>query len=141
LLPEAGMYAASVRRERTLCAARCNADSYRSDHDVRREVTPGIAALRFRRHERRILMKEFLAPTKYCDSADPSIIATMATIRQGRAGREAAVRLFHLVRDEVHYAFGPWGTTASSTLARLQGGCSNKSNLLVALLRAAGIPA
>ncbi len=55
--------------------------------------------------------------------------------------REAAVRLFDFVRDEIPYRFGPWGLCASETLARGEGSCTNKANLLVALLRAAGTAA
>jgi len=86
-------------------------------------------------------MTEFLARTRYCDWDHPEIVATMEATRQGCSGREAAVRQFRFVRDEVRYAFGPWGLPASSVLFRRYGTCSNKSNLLVALLRAAGIPA
>jgi hypothetical protein len=52
-----------------------------------------------------------------------------------------AVAVFEFVRDEVLYTFGAWGVPASATLERRTGMCTNKSNLLVALLRRAGIPA
>jgi hypothetical protein len=55
--------------------------------------------------------------------------------------RAAAVRLFRFVRDEILYAFGPWNIPASAVLARRNGTCANKNNLLIALLRGAGIPA
>ncbi|MDQ3357003.1 MAG: transglutaminase-like domain-containing protein [Actinomycetota bacterium] len=51
------------------------------------------------------------------------------------------MRLYRFVRDEIPYAFGPWGVRASQTLAQGTGTCTNKANLLVALLRAAGIGA
>jgi transglutaminase-like putative cysteine protease len=86
-------------------------------------------------------MTEYLAPTKYCDRDDASLTRAATAIGRGRTERDAAVRLFRFVRDEVRYAFGPWGIPASSTLARRFGTCSNKSNLLVALFRARGIPA
>jgi hypothetical protein len=51
------------------------------------------------------------------------------------------VRLFEGVRDHVRYTFMPWNARASDTLASREGMCTNKSNLLVALLRASRIPA
>lgn len=85
---------------------------------------------------------EFLAPTRYCDSQAVTVRALCDHLT-GDAGseREAAVRLYRFVRDEIPYAFGPWGVRASQTLARGTGTCTNKANLLVALLRAAGIGA
>jgi hypothetical protein len=85
---------------------------------------------------------EYLAPTRYCDAGHPAIVAALREIVDGREDeREAAVELFCFVRDHVRYEFGPWGQTASDTLALRAGTCTNKANLLVALLRAAGIPA
>ena len=83
---------------------------------------------------------ELMAPTRYCDS-EAREIGELAVALTGGAGseREAAARLFRYVRDDVSYAFGPWGVRASETLGRREGNCTNKANLLVALLRAAGI--
>jgi hypothetical protein len=49
--------------------------------------------------------------------------------------------LFEWVRDAVEYRLGLYRHTASETLAQRWGSCSNKANLLVALLRALGVPA
>jgi len=49
--------------------------------------------------------------------------------------------MFYWVRDNVLYRVGLWNVTAAETLAIREGTCTNKSNLLVALLRARGIPA
>ena len=85
---------------------------------------------------------ESLAATRYCDVEHPAIKALVAELLDGRESkREAAIKLFEWVRDHVRYEFGPWGVPASQTLTRHVGTCTNKSNLLVALLRAAGIPA
>ena len=85
---------------------------------------------------------KYLAPTRYCDPGHPAIVAALGEILNGREDeRQAAVKLFRFVRDQVRYEFGPWGAAASDTLALRAGTCTNKANLLVALLRAAGIPA
>jgi len=60
--------------------------------------------------------------------------------------REKAIRIFYFVRDEIRYnAFSPRSTDAlyraSHTLASGEGYCVQKAILLVALARAAGIPA
>ncbi len=85
---------------------------------------------------------EFLAATRYCDSGAITARALSDHLtRDAGSEREAAVRLYRFVRDEIPYAFGPWGIRASQTLAHGTGTCTNKANLLVALLRAAGIGA
>ncbi len=61
--------------------------------------------------------------------------------RGRRDDRHLATTVFRFVRDRVRYAFGPWDTSASETLLAREGTCANKSTLLVALLRATGIPA
>jgi transglutaminase-like putative cysteine protease len=84
-----------------------------------------------------------LMVTRFCDHEHPAIHDALARVRADAApGEESlAVAAFDFVRDHVRYAFEPWGTTASDTLAHRQGTCTNKANLLIALLRAAGIPA
>ena len=85
---------------------------------------------------------EFLAASPFCDLEQPAVAALAATLAETTASeRETAVRMFEWVRDEILYFFGPWNTTASHTLRTREGTCTNKANLLVALLRAAGIPA
>jgi uncharacterized membrane protein YdfJ with MMPL/SSD domain len=85
---------------------------------------------------------DFLEATGYCDFDHPSIRATLAEVLDGsESPKGAAIKLFRFVRDDVLYAFGPWKASASRTLASHAGTCTNKSNLLIALLRGAGIPA
>jgi RND superfamily putative drug exporter len=85
---------------------------------------------------------EHLEVTRYCDWRHSAVFAAVAGVLDGdESDREAAVKLFRFVRDEILYEFGPWGVTASETLERRGGTCTNKANALVALLRAAGIPA
>jgi hypothetical protein len=87
-------------------------------------------------------MDAFLAPSRYCDCDHPWVAtATSRAVRGARSQRAAAVRIFRFVRDEVLYMFGPWGVEASHTLQERRGTCTNKNNLLIAMLRRAGIPA
>jgi len=83
-----------------------------------------------------------LATSRYCDWRHPTMFAAIAgQLKGGETETETAVALFNLVRDGIEYQFAPWGVSASETLQRGSGTCTNKANLLVALLRAAGIPA
>jgi hypothetical protein len=84
----------------------------------------------------------YLGPTPWCDSNHPSIreLAFELT-RDAHTAREAAVALFYWVRDSIAYTMGDWNQRASETIARRVGTCSNKSNVMVALARAIGIPA
>jgi transglutaminase-like putative cysteine protease len=92
--------------------------------------------------EAALSMSDWLASTRYCDSEHPTIRkAARDTCRAAVSERAAAVELFRFVRDRVLYTFGPWGIPASTTLALREGTCTNKNNLLVALLRSVGIPA
>ncbi len=87
-------------------------------------------------------MKQFLDRGRYCDWDHPSIHAALSSVLSGVGSTTAAaVRLFEFVRDQVLYTFSPWSVAASETLAAREGMCTNKSNLLVALFRAVGIPA
>jgi transglutaminase-like putative cysteine protease len=84
----------------------------------------------------------YLGATGYCDVRHPEIQALAYELAaEGQGPRATAVRMFEWVRDEILYFLGPWGVTASHTLHVREGTCTTKSNLLVALLRAAGIPA
>jgi len=88
-----------------------------------------------------------LAPTPLIDSDAPAIRAFAAAVVAGADDRrDAAVRLYYAVRDEV--AYDPYsveisddGFRASACLARGRGFCVTKAALLAAVARAAGIPA
>jgi hypothetical protein len=84
-----------------------------------------------------------LAESEFCDWGDEGIMRLAADLRSRSADeREYAVNAFYWVRDNVFYAMGsdqPW--RASDTLRQRHGNCWSKSNLLVALCRASGIPA
>ena len=91
-------------------------------------------------------MKEFLRATDIIDSANPTIVAAAAEIVGDATGDEdVARRCFEWVRDSVRhssdYQLSVVTCTASDVLKHRAGFCYAKSHLLVALLRARGVPA
>lgn len=86
-------------------------------------------------------LREFLQETRYCDCNNSKIqkIAHELT-RSCFSEREKAMALFQYVRDNILYKFGYWGKKSSTTLEEGSGMCTNSANLLIALLRAVGIP-
>ena len=86
--------------------------------------------------------KEFLETTYYCDLHNPAIrnLAERLTLDL-TVDKMKAIRLFYWVRDNILYSVGNWKKKASETLKSHEGTCTNKANLLVALLRVSGIPA
>jgi uncharacterized membrane protein YdfJ with MMPL/SSD domain len=85
-----------------------------------------------------------LAMTPYCDHGHAAICEKVAELGGNGGAREqmaTAVAAFEFVRDNVLYTLGPWDRPASHTLELRRGMCTNKANLLVAMLRCAGIPA
>jgi len=78
-------------------------------------------------------------PTDFCDVEHPSIRA-LADVLRGPDAESTAVAIWSFVRD-LPYRFGPWWMRASDTLRLGSGMCTTKSNLAVALFRAAGLEA
>lgn len=87
--------------------------------------------------------ESFSLPTACCDSENRTIATAVRNILKGCAEDEAEVakRLFYWVRDNIQYTLGLQADSASTTLQKNKGSCSNKANLLAALLRSVGIPA
>lgn len=86
-------------------------------------------------------LSTYLSPTKFCDLEHESIRAVAVKLADGIDDvAELARRAFYFVRDGIVYTAGLTPDCASETLARGSGSCSNKANLFVAILRAAGIP-
>ena len=88
----------------------------------------------------------YLSPTFFIDCDEPAIVEKSRELTLPvEEARENAIRVFYFVRDEVAYnAFSPRTDAdyrASRTLIRMEGYCVQKAVLLVALARAAGIPA
>lgn len=85
----------------------------------------------------------YLRKTHYCDIAHPAIreLADRLRAAHGENDRELAVAAFYFVRDRVKWEPGVWRQKASRTLRLGIGSCTNSANLMVAVLRAAGVPA
>jgi len=87
-------------------------------------------------------LRSFLEETEYCDCNHKDIQGVVDSFRKKYPDqKELAIALFYYVRDGFLYRVGHWNKKASETLLEKKGVCTSKSNLLVALLRAAGIPA
>ncbi len=92
-------------------------------------------------------MEKFLQSTPYIDCDDASVKEKSLTLVRGVSStRDKAIRLFYGVRDGIKYTiYGkrsqPEHFRASSILAAGEGYCVQKAILLVALARAASIPA
>jgi transglutaminase-like putative cysteine protease len=87
----------------------------------------------------------YLKPGRFVDSDHPAVVA-FARRAGGGDQREAAVRLYYAVRDDILYdpyrAFDePETYRASAVLAEKRGYCVGKAALLAAAARAIGIPA
>lgn len=87
-------------------------------------------------------LDDFLKETKYCDFNNSEIGKLAHKIAYGYENqKDKATAAFYWVRDNILYRVGAWNRKASETLEEREGTCTNKANLLVALLRALGIPA
>ncbi|MBN1404907.1 MAG: transglutaminase domain-containing protein [Candidatus Omnitrophica bacterium] len=87
-------------------------------------------------------MNEFLQETKFCDCKHRSIINKSCELTKDLPeDKDKAIALFNFVRDNIKYSFDRWDIKASETLERGRGMCTNKSNLLIAMLRSCNIPA
>jgi len=87
-------------------------------------------------------LRLFLLPTRTCDSNEASIIAlARRLIPAGCSAARAAATVRAWVRTHIRYALHEKSESASETLAKREGMCTNKANLQCALLRSAGIPA
>lgn len=88
----------------------------------------------------------YLQPTWYIDSEHPAVVEFARRVVGERTDpRETAVTLFYAVRDEIRYsAYGIRMERASFRASHVLdcgfGWCVNKSALLAAVARAAGIP-
>ena len=90
---------------------------------------------------------KFLVPTSYMDCDSPSVKKKALELVQGiTAQRDRAIRIFYAVRDGIKYTiYGKRSLQehfrASYVLSAGEGYCVQKAILLVALARAASIPA
>jgi hypothetical protein len=85
---------------------------------------------------------QFLTASLFCDCQNNLIRQAVGNIvRNCSSSREQARRVFYWVRDSIKYELGLNQDKASDTLQKGAGSCTNKANLLVAMLRSLGIPA
>lgn len=88
-------------------------------------------------------MSEYLQASRLTDLDSVAVRETAARLVQGTTTpRAAAVEIYNFVRDEIKFGYNRRDDiSASEVLCDGCGQCNTKSVLLVALLRAAGIPA
>ena len=87
--------------------------------------------------------KKYLVPTAHCQSNDSKIESLAASITKGTTSQYGkASKIFNWVRDHISYSFY-YNTKkgALGTLKSRSGNCVDTAHLVVALERAAGIPA
>ncbi|MFC1853549.1 transglutaminase domain-containing protein [candidate division CSSED10-310 bacterium] len=87
-------------------------------------------------------LSRYLRPTEFCDCDHPSLKEFAQTL--GSPDQDpisTAVAIFYFVRDNIKSGMDRFDLKASQTYVKKYGGCVGKSNLQIALLRAAGIPA
>jgi len=88
-------------------------------------------------------LQSYLVQTRYCEVTSQTIKNTAATLTKGKTSTYAkAVAIFNYVRDRTSYSFY-YNTKkgALGTLTSKSANCCDHTHLLIALLRAAGIPA
>jgi uncharacterized protein YpmS len=88
-------------------------------------------------------LQKYLAATLNCQVNDPKIKALAASITNGKTSAyDKSVAIFNWVRDNISYSFYPnTRRGALRTLNDRTGNCVDQAHLLIALSRAAGIPA
>jgi hypothetical protein len=88
-------------------------------------------------------LAKYLIPTTNCQSTNPKIKALAASITKGSTSQYTkASKIFNWVRDHISYSFY-YNTRkgALGTLSSRSANCADTAHLVVALERAAGIPA
>ncbi|PKL45076.1 MAG: hypothetical protein CVV41_03015 [Candidatus Riflebacteria bacterium HGW-Riflebacteria-1] len=84
---------------------------------------------------------QFMKPTRNCPSTDSRIVSLAKSLKGGST-YETMQKIFYYVRNKVSYRFYYNSSKgALGTLSSKAGNCCDQAHLLIALLRAAGIPA
>jgi len=87
-------------------------------------------------------MDEYLMPTKLCDCDNVKLKEKAKEIIRGaETPKEAALKIFYFVREQIPFGMDYPDAKASHTLKKGIGFCFTKTNLQIALLRVVGIPA
>lgn len=85
---------------------------------------------------------KYLKPTSLCDSDSEEIKKKAKELtKRTKTPKGAALKIFYFIRDEIPYSFDCTDVKASQTLITGLGLSFQKTNLQIALLRAAGLPA
>ena len=85
-------------------------------------------------------LRPFLLGSTVCDCDHPAVAAlSLELVGRCTSVAEAAASVRAWVREHIVYTLQDKSDLASQTLAKREGMCTNKANLQVALLRAAGI--
>ena len=85
--------------------------------------------------------EDYLKPTKHCEVNDPLIQAAAGKLRKSTE-IETAKSIFRAVQKNIDYeSYSDTKRGAVKTLIDKRGNCADQAHLLVALFRAAGIPA
>lgn len=109
--------------------------------DPRTSLTSGLLSMA---NSRVVSLDTYLAATDYIDVDHPEIVLTSKIItRDLDSDLEKAVHIHDFVRDQIRFGFSRrfYDEKASEVLRSCKGYSMTKTTLLVALLRAAGIPA
>ncbi|MFC1987150.1 transglutaminase family protein [Chloroflexota bacterium] len=86
-------------------------------------------------------ISKYLKSTSLCDSDSAEIKKKARELtKRTKTPKGAALKIFYFVRDEIPYSFNFTDVKASQTLRTMLGFSLQKTNLQIALLRAAGIP-
>lgn len=86
-------------------------------------------------------MQDYVNPTELCDCDCAEIKQKAEELtKDASSPKEAAMRIFNYVRDQILFAVGRTDVKASTTLKEGKGYCVTKTNLQIALNRAIGIP-
>ena len=87
--------------------------------------------------------EQYLRPTIYCDCHSPQLLSLADQFRlESRDDWDYAVRTYNFIRNEIAYAIEPFPRGgATGTIETGLGFCIDKTNALIALARAGGIPA
>ena len=86
--------------------------------------------------------EEYLRPTELCDfDKTPEIKTVTSELVAGMLNKYQKLGAICRFVKEFDYVYDNWYVKASDTLQAKAGMCSSKTNLLVAMLRAIGIPA
>lgn len=87
-------------------------------------------------------LQQFLGATPLCNTEHPGVQRATASVVAGAAtDQDAAIKIYHFVRDQIKHAWVPLPQKASETLECKVGDCWPKSILQVAMLRSVSIPA